>query len=519
MASTGLSLTTDLRQTTKLSPAQIQVIRMLEIPAVELRQRVEEEIQQNPLLEEVPEYERKEKDEHEEPDAYEDDYLYHDGDEHTHDEDDYAANDSYTDINDSVDINDAYLAGHFDDEYDDTTNYRYQTNNRSADDELPNEELTLSDSTTFYDYLLEQVGEKKLTERERNIAEYVIGCLDENGWLTRTSEQMVDDLAFHAGVDVTDDEMNRIVDMVRQLDPPGVGATDLRECLLLQLQRRPKTLANQRAIRVVEKFFNEFRKRHFEAISQRMNITDEEMQEVQDEISKLNPKPGNSFGGTMYENSGNHVIPDFFITNEEGQLTISLNTGDIPDLRINEDYVSMLDDLNTNRKSKANRDGVRFIKQHIEAAKWFIDAIRQRNETLMHTMEAIVHFQRDYFVEGDETYLKPMILQDIADMTGYDVSTISRVSNSKYVQTDFGTFPLKHFFSEGLATETGDEVSTREIKKVIREVVSKEDKRNPLNDDQLVQILKMDDYIVARRTVAKYREQLGIPVARLRKKI
>ena len=528
---TGISLNTDLRQTAKLSPAQIQVIRMLEIPAVELRQRVEEEIQQNPLLEEVPEYERKDQETRDERDEYEDDYLYEDtlsdspskGDEL----DDYDSfgdpDENYTAANDSVDINDAYAAGDFDDEYD-IPNYRTETNNYSADDDPRGEEIPFSIGNTFHEYLLEQIGERSLSDKERSIAEYVVGSIDDNGWLTRTAEQMVDDLAFHAGVDVSDAEMEKVVAMVRELDPPGVGAYNLQDCLLIQLNRRPETEENLLAKRVIERYFTDFHKRHFERIRQRMDLTEEQMKDVLTEISHLNPKPGNSFGGTVYESNGNQITPDFYVTTEDGQLVVALNTGDIPDLRINQEYVTMLDSLNQegakNKEQRArNKDGIRFIKQHIDSAKWFIDAIRQRNETLMRTMEAIVRCQHDYFVEGDETYLKPMILQDIADATGYDVSTISRVSNSKYVQTDFGTFPLKHFFSEGLATELGDEVSTREIKKVLKEVIGKEDKRHPLNDDQLVRLLKEENYIVARRTVAKYREQLGIPVARLRKQV
>ena len=492
---------------------------MLEIPAVELRQRVEEEIQENPLLEEIPEYERKERDEYEEHDDYEDDYLYSD---EPHADEDYDSfgdpDDNYTAANDSVDINDAYTAGEFDDEYE-LPDYRTETYNYSADDDPRGEEIPFSIGSTFHEYLLEQIGERSLTDEERAVAEYVVGSIDDNGWLTRTAEQMVDDLAFRSGIEVTDEQMQKVVDMVRSLDPPGVGAYNLQDCLLIQLRRRPETPANKLATRIIERYFTDFHKRHFERIRQRLDLTEDEMKDVLAEIGHLNPKPGNSFGGTLYETSGNQVTPDFYVTTEDGQLVVALNTGDIPDLRINEEYVSMLDSLNQDRKSKGNKEGIRFIKQHMDSAKWFIDAIRQRNETLMRTMEAIVRFQHDYFVEGDETYLKPMILQDIADATGYDVSTISRVSNSKYVQTDFGTFPLKHFFSEGLATELGDEVSTREIKKVLREVISKEDKRHPLNDDQLVRLLKMENYIVARRTVAKYREQLGIPVARLRKEV
>ena len=492
---------------------------MLEIPAVELRQRVEEEIQENPLLEEVPEWEKPDRDERDNRDEYEDDYLYED-DQQPLEKDDYdfgEPDENYTAANDSVDIRDAYAAGDFDDEYD-LPDYRTETHNYS-DDDARGEEIPFSAGTTFHEYLMEQIGEKPLTEKERTVAEYVVGSIDDNGWLTRTPEQLVDDLAFREGIEVTDEEMEKVVDMVRQLDPPGVGAYNLQDCLLIQLRGRENTPANELAQRIIEKHFTDFHKRHFERIRQRLDLTEEEMKDALTEISHLNPKPGNSFGGTVYENNGNQVTPDFYVTTEDGQLVVSLNTGDIPDLRVNDEYVSMLNALGEDKKSKGNKEGIRFIKQHMDSAKWFIDAIRQRNETLMRTMEAIVRFQHDYFVEGDETFLKPMILQDIADMTGYDVSTISRVSNSKYVQTDFGTFPLKHFFSEGLATELGDEVSTREIKKVLKEVIGKEDKRHPLNDDQLVRLLKLENYIVARRTVAKYREQLGIPVARLRKQV
>lgn len=515
---TGLSLTTDLRQTTKLSPAQIQVIRMLEIPAVELQQRITEEIQENPLLEIVPESEKKKEEEQSE---YDEDYLYKDDepeetDDYNRDDDFLDPNADYQAANDSVDMNDAYTAAEWDEEYD-MPNYKTETQNYSPDDDR--EEIPFSVGTTFMEYLNEQIGQQKISERERAIAEYVIGNIDDNGWLTRTAEQLVDDLAFRLNIEVSDEEMIQIVDIIRSLDPPGVGAFNLQDCLLLQIKRQKPSETTHYATTILEKYFEEFHKRHFDRIQQRLGLDDDQMKSVMQEISKLNPKPGNSFGGTLYESNVNQVTPDFFISSEDGQLTISINTGDIPDLRISQEYQGMLNDLSENRKNKGNRDGIRFIKQHIDNAKWFIDAIRQRNETMIRTMEAIVRFQHDYFVEGDESYLKPMILQDIAEMTGYDVSTISRVSNAKYVQTDFGMFPLKHFFSEGLVTESGDEVSTREIKKVLKEVIDKEDKRHPLNDDQLVQLLRVENYKVARRTVAKYRELLGIPVARLRKEV
>lgn len=514
---TGLSLTTDLRQTTKLSPAQIQVIRMLEIPAVELQQRITEEIQENPLLEIVPESEKKK-----EQSEYDDDYLYkddepEDGEDYNRDDDFRDPDDGYQAANDNVDINDAYTAGEWDEEYD-MPSYKTEMQNYSSDDDT-GEDIPFSIGSTFFEYLNEQIGQQKISERERAIAEYVVGNIDDNGWLTRTSEQLVDDLAFRLGIEVSDEDMQHIVDIIRSLDPPGVGAFGLQDCLLLQIRRLKQSDPVRYATTILEKYFEDFHKRHFDRIQQRLGIDDEMMKAVMQEISRLNPKPGNSFGGTIYESNVNQVTPDFYISSDEGQLIVSINTCDIPDLRISEEYQEMLTELSDNKKNKGNREGIRFIKQHMDNAKWFIDAIRQRNETMMRTMEAIVRFQRDYFVEGDESYLKPMILQDIAEMTGYDVSTISRVSNAKYVQTTFGTYPLKHFFSEGLATESGDEVSTREIKKVLREVIDKEDKRHPLNDDQLVKLLRMENYKVARRTVAKYRELLGIPVARLRKEV
>lgn len=515
---TSLSLTTDLRQTTKLSPAQIQVIRMLEIPAVELQQRITEEIQENPLLEVVPESEKRKEEERSE---YDDDYLYNDGEEES---DAYERSDDFLDpgdgyqaANDSVDINDAYTAGEWDDEYE-MPSYKTEMHNYSPNDDK-GEEIPFSAGSTFMEYMNEQIGQQRISERERAIAEYVIGNIDDNGWLTRTAEQLVDDLAFRLSIEVSDEEMTHVVDIIRALDPPGVGAFNLQDCLLLQIRRQKQTEVVRLATTMLEKYFEDFHKRHFDRIQQRLGINDETMKAVMQEVSRLNPKPGNSFGGTVYESNVNQITPDFYITSDDGLLTVSINTCDIPDLRISEEYQGMLNDLSENRKNKGNREGIRFIKQHIDNAKWFIDAIRQRNETMMRTMEAIVRFQHDYFVEGDESYLRPMILQDIAEMTGYDVSTISRVSNAKYVQTDFGTFPLKHFFSEGLTTESGDEVSTREIKKVLKEVIDKEDKRHPLNDDQLVKLLRMENYKVARRTVAKYRELLGIPVARLRKEV
>jgi RNA polymerase sigma-54 factor len=332
---------------------------------------------------------------------------------------------------------------------------------------------------------------------------------------------MVDDIVFQAGIDTTDDEMYRVIHQVRQLDPAGVGATNLQECLLLQLERKETCTSVKLAIQLVKEYFEEFSRKHFDKIQRGLEMDDALLKKVMNEIIHLNPKPGNAWSGNIMEKSMATIVPDFILENDEGQLSVSLNNSNVPELRVNSTYNEMFQDYagNKQNQSREMKDAVMFVKQKIDSARWFIDAIKQRQQTLLTTMIAIVNFQREFFIEGDDTYLKPMILKDIADRTGYDISTISRVSNSKYIQTEFGIFPVKYFFSESMTNDSGEEVSTREIKKILQDCIGTEDKRKPWNDDALAEVLKTKGYIIARRTVAKYREQLNIPVARMRKEV
>lgn len=472
----------------KLSPAQIQVIKMLEVPTLELEERIHQELEENPALEEGPEL-------NEEAEELDDEFNSEDGGN-----------------NDDVNLDD-YMAD------DDIPDYKLQTNNTSKDDK--HEDIPFSIGMTFHEFLIDQIGLLQLTEKERSLIEYVIGNIDEEGYLRRTPEAMVDDIVFMSGIQVTDREMCRIIEMVQQLDPAGVGASSLQECLTLQLKRKTPTTEVKLAKRMIAEYFEEFSKKHYDKILRVLDIDDTILKKVITEITHLNPKPGNAWSGNILEKSMSTIVPDFILENDENQLTVHLNNSNIPELRVNNTYTEMFQDYTGNKQNQSRemKDAVMFVKQKIDAARWFIDAIKQRQQTLLTTMMAIVEFQKAFFIEGDDTYLKPMILKDIADRTGYDISTISRVSNSKYIQTEFGIFPVKYFFSESMTNDSGEEVSTREIKQILMECVENEDKQKPLNDDTLVGVLKTKGYIIARRTVAKYREQLNIPVARLRKEI
>ena len=470
----------------KLSPAQIQVIKLLEVPTLELEERIRQEIEENPALEEGAE-------------VTDDDTVsdFDDGD---------GGN------NDDFDIEE-YVAD------DDIPDYKLKTNNTSKDDK--HEDIPFSVGMTFHENLLDQLGLVQLTEHERSLAEYVIGNIDNEGYLRRTPESMVDDIVFNIGIQTTDEEMFRVVELIRQFDPAGVAATHLQECLLLQLNRKKQTTEVRLAIKILTGYFEEFSKKHYDKITKALEIDDEQLKKVIAEIVKLNPKPGSAWSGNILEKSMSAIVPDFILENNENQLTVHLNNSNIPELRVNTTYNEMFQDYASNKKNQSRemKDAVMFVKQKIDAARWFIDAIKQRQQTLLTTMTAIVQFQNEFFIEGDDTYLKPMILKDIADITGFDISTISRVSNSKYIQTEFGIFPVKYFFSESMTNDSGEEVSTREIKKILQDCVDNEEKRKPLNDDALAEVLKEKGYLIARRTVAKYREQLNIPVARLRKEI
>ena len=347
----------------------------------------------------------------------------------------------------------------------------------------------------------------------------MLGNIDDDGYRRRTTEQLVDDLMFQEQITITDAEMEDIVRQIKEFDPPGIASANLQECLLKQLECKPQTPSVALAHQILADHFDAFSKHHYDKVIQRIGCTDEAFQEAIQEIVHLNQKPANAFTGNMYETQRETIIPDFSIEERDDELFVILNTGDIPELHVSREYSNMLSEYNAMPKTKENREAAQFIKQKLDSAQWFIDAIKQRNETLMKTMTAILKAQYDFFLDGEESSLKPMILQDIADRTGYDVSTISRVSNSKYVQTRFGVYPLKYFFSESMTNSEGDEVSTREIKKKLQEIIDAEDKRNPLTDEQLVELMGQNGYPIARRTIAKYRDLLGVPVARMRKSV
>ena len=381
-------------------------------------------------------------------------------------------------------------------------------------------EVPIIGGSSLIEELKSQIYLTKMTKPQRHIAKWVLGNIDDDGYLRRTTEQLVDDLMFQEQITVTDAEMEDIVRQIKQFDPPGIASANLQECLLRQLevkQEENPSASIELAQRILTHYFEAFSKHHYDKIIQRTGCTEELFQAAVQEIVHLNQKPANAFTGSVYETQRESIIPDFLIEERDDELYVVLNTGDIPELHVSREYSDMLAEYKNLPKSKESREATQFIRQKLDSARWFIDAIKQRNETLMKTMTAILKAQYDFFLDGEETSLKPMVLQDIADRTGYDVSTISRVSNSKYVQTRFGIYPLKYFFSEAMTNSEGDEISTREIKKILKEHIDAEDKRNPLTDEQLMQVLSTNGYPIARRTVAKYRDLLGIPVARMRK--
>ncbi len=495
MQSIGLNQT--LTQTTKLSPAQIQVIRMLELPSIELGQRINEELQENPALEEG----------HEEKEEWTNDLSM--------DEEGYMPDDGLDDgrQRDPLQNEDFNYEQYVSD--DETPSYMLRQQYSPADEDR--REVPIIGGSSLIEELKAQIYLTKMTKPQRHIAKWVLGNIDDDGYLRRTTEQLVDDLMFQEQLTVTDAEMEDIVRQIKQFDPPGIASANLQECLLTQLSRKPQTETVQLAQTILSDHFEAFSKHHFDKIIQKTGCTDEQFQAAVQEIVHLNQKPANAFTGSVYETQRQTVIPDFTIEERDEELYVVLNTGDIPELHVSREYSDMLEDYSAMPQTAENKQAAQFIKQKLDSARWFIDAIKQRNETLMKTMTAILKAQYDFFLDGEETSLKPMVLQDIADRTGYDVSTISRVSNSKYVETRFGIYPLKYFFSEAMTNAEGDEISTREIKKILQELVDAEDKHAPLTDEQLVEALGNNGYPIARRTVAKYRDVLGIPVARLRK--
>jgi len=469
----------------KLSPQQIQMIKLLEVPTMQLEQRIKKEMEENPALEEG--------DEDDENEVTQDD----DDNLSDNDQDEFSLDD--------------YL------EDEDIPDYRLESRNYSRGEEQK-QEIPFSIGTSFHEFLASQVGLRSLDEKQEILVDYILGNIDDDGYLRREIENIVDDLAFSQNITTTEEDLLEILEIVQDLEPAGVGARNLRECLMLQLARKDQDNPEiKNATAILDKYFAEFTRKHYEKIKARLGLSDKELKDALDIILKLNPKPGGSFSDPLHKDSY-HIIPDFLLEYNEDGLEISLNSRNVPELRINRTYAEMLETYaRSKEKTKTQKEAVSFVKQKLDSAKWFIGAMRQRHNTLLITMNAILDFQNEYFIEGDETKLKPMILKDIADMTGLDISTVSRVANSKYIQTHFGILPLKYFFSEGLQTDSGEEVSTREIKSILQECIKNEEKKKPLTDEKLTEILQSKGYQIARRTVAKYREQLNIPVARLRK--
>ncbi len=475
----------------KLSPQQILLMKLLQIPSVAIEQRIKQEIEENPALDDSPETEELE-DEFEKEDEF-----------------DVEVAEETTNKDDEFD-----LADYMDD--DDTPSYKLSSNNYSSDDER--KEVPFVSGLSFHDFLISQLGLRQLNDNKYDIALTIIGNLDDSGYLQRNVDAMIDDLAFTQNIITNREEILSVLFVIQQFDPSGVGARNLQECLLIQLRKLDETEPSiSLAILIIDRYFNEFTKKHYEKIIKKANVDEEALKAAIEKILKLNPKPGNSLSETTKTN--HYIMPDFIIQNNTGSLELSLNSRNAPELHLSRTYMDMLESYAEGKKTKQQKDAFMFVKQKIDSAKWFIDAIKQRQNTLYITMNAIMIYQKEYFLSGDETNIRPMILKDIAEIVHLDISTISRVANSKYVQTPFGTFLLKSFFSESMQTESGEEVSTREIKKILSDCIDAENKVKPLTDEQLTGILKEKGYSIARRTVAKYREQLSISVARLRKEL
>jgi len=493
----------------KLSPQQIQVIKLLEIPALMLDQRIKAEIEENPALEMEEDFEN-DSDEPIDTDS--------DSDESESESEESETESEIEPDEPEIKSDDEEFDEYFDeDEY---SNYKFNANNGSPEND--NKEIPFSVGSTFQEFLENQLGLQEITEEQRTLAMFLIGNIDEDGYLRREIENIVDDIAFKQGISTTEKELEQILEIIHKLDPAGIGARNLQECLLLQIDRKDlKKSTIKIAKDILKHCFNEFTKKHYDKIIDKLDIGEETLKMAIAEIIKLNPKPGSSFSDPLNKSSNSQtIIPDFVLEDIDGQLELALSSRNMPDLKVSRTYMEMLREYkNPKMKNRGQKEAVTFVRQKIESAKWFIDAMKQRQFTLLNTMQAIIDFQKEYFKTGDETKLKPMILKDIAEVTGLDISTISRVANSKYVQTGFGVFQLKYFFSEGLQNDEGEEVSSREIKQIIQDLIKSENKREPFTDDALGEELKAKGYIIARRTIAKYREQLNIPVGRLRKEL
>lgn len=477
------------QQVQTLSPQQILVVKLLELPAVELEDRLRAEILENPALEEGADIENV---------------------------DEEGLDKNSLDDSSSTDGAEDYSLGDYLTE-DDIPDYKLQENNRSKEGQM--EEIPFSDVTSFYEILNEQLGELDLTEHQHHLAEYLIGSLDDDGLLRKSIESIVDELAIYVGVESSEAELEQILKIIQDFDPAGLGARSLQECLLIQINRKEDSPNKQIELDIIERCYEEFTRKHWDKIIQRLNLTEEQFNAALVEITKLNPRPGSSLGEAIGRNM-QQIVPDFIVeTLDDGTILLNLNNKNVPELRMNRTFMEMLQEHTTNKanQTKESKNAMLFLKQKIDAAQGFIEAVKQRQNTLMVTMQTIIDLQRSFFLEGDESLIKPMILKDVADRTGLDISTISRVSNSKYVQTNYGIYSLKYFFGDSFTTEDGEEMSSREIRRILKEHIDSENKKKPLTDDELKDILNKQGYPIARRTVAKYRQQLNIPVARLRK--
>ncbi|HEU0228505.1 MAG TPA: RNA polymerase factor sigma-54 [Arachidicoccus soli] len=493
----ALSQTLQQKLLQKLSPQQIQLMKLLQVPTANLEERIKEELEENPALEEAKEEELPEIS----------DSILEESDEQEFELD--GSEEQY----ESIDISEYVTEG--DDEIAD-----YKLRNDAY--EIPEERQTMpfKVESSLHEMLSNQLGMLSLNEKQQIIAEQIIGSIDDDGYLRRELSSIVNDLAFRQNISTNEQEIELLIHQIQQFDPPGICARDLQECLLLQLQRPNDdvTESSEIAIQILKKYFDEFTKKHYDKILRGLSISEKQLKDAIQSIIRLNPKPGGNVGEV--NKAFSYIVPDFFILNSGGDLELSLNSKNAPDLRISDGYRDMLKEYDKgSKKDKRQKEAVLFIKQKIDSAKWFIDMIKQRQHTLLSTMNAIMQYQKEFFLTGDETALKPMILKDIAERIGLDISTVSRVANSKFVQTEFGTYRLKFFFSESLSTDSGEEVSTREVKKILMDVIETEEKQKPLSDERLTEILQEKGYNIARRTVAKYREQLNIPVARLRKQL
>ena len=477
-----------LKLNQKLSPQQIQLMKLIQLPTIDFEQKIKQELEENPALE------------------------IRDNSNDVLDEDFSNSNEDELN-NESIDDDDINIEDYIN--YDDTPAYKlsYNTNNDSENSEIP-----FASGISFTEYLLNQLNTLRLNDDEAKIAEFLVGSIDNSGYLRQNTDEIIDDLAFTQNIDVSIEKLKKILSIVQQLDPPGVGAQSLQECLILQLKRKPSNKQINLATNIIENSFDQFSKKHFNKLIVKYDINENELKAAIIEIEKLNPKPGNSYSD--YEKPIEQIIPDFKIEISNNSLVLTLNNRNNPVLKISNHYNEMLKGYKLDKnKTKSQREAVQFIKQKLDSAKWFIDAVKQRQETLYVTMSAIMEYQEEYFLSGDEKQMKPMILKDIAEKIEMDISTISRVANSKYVDTPYGTKLLKEFFSESMTTQSGEEISTIEIKKILETIIEKENKRAPQTDEKLVKVLQEKGYKIARRTVAKYREQLNIPVARLRKEI